>query len=152
MNEKMRVDLAELLPIIQEQLNAGKEVCFSPNGISMLPFIEPGKDSVFLKAPPQRIKKYDILLYRRREGQFVLHRVVGFRGGSLVMCGDHQYLREYGIQPNQVIGFVERFSHDGKEIVCRSHRHRLRARLHVWKQFWYGILKRIKAKIRSWVK
>ena len=47
MNEKMRVDMAEILPIVEEQLQAGKEVCFSPNGISMLPFIEPGKDSVF---------------------------------------------------------------------------------------------------------
>ena len=152
MNEKMRVDMAEILPIVEEQLQAGKEVCFSPNGVSMLPFIRPGRDSVFLKSPPEKIKKYDILLYRRRNGQFVLHRVVGFQNGSFVMCGDNQYLREYGINPGQVIGIVERFSHDGREVVCRSRQHRMRARLHTWKQFWYGIFKRIKATVKSWVK
>lgn len=121
MNERMRVNLFELLPIIEEQLASGKEVCFTPKGSSMLPLLVPDRDEVVLTAPPEKLKKYDLPLYRRASGQFVLHRVVKVKkDGSYVMCGDNQYVREDGIKHGQIVGVVESFSRNGKKIKANS--------------------------------
>lgn len=121
MNERMRVNLCELLPIIEEQLAAEKEVCFSPQGESMLPLLVPDRDSVVLISPPVKLKKYDLPLYRRTGGQFVLHRVVkAAKDGTYVMCGDNQFTREKGIKHNQIIGIVTSFSRNGKQVNVRN--------------------------------
>lgn len=148
MNEKMRVNLSELLPIMSEQLESGKEVCFSPNGISMLPVLRPGKDSVTLQSPPEKLKKYDLPLYRRNSGQFVLHRVVKVnKDGTYTMCGDNQYAWEKGIKHSQIIGVVTSFNRDGKEISCKNFKYRLYAFIRVRERWMYGILVRIKRKL-----
>jgi len=149
MNEKMRVDLAELLPIIEEQLSQGKEVCFSPNGVSMLPMLRPGMDSVVLKAPPEKLKKYDLPLYRRENGQFVMHRVVAVRKDGYVMCGDNQYYRERGVGHQQVIGIVVRFTRNGKEYSCRNLQYRIYAWARVCERFWFGKLYTLWKKIKK---
>lgn len=121
MNDQVRVNLSELLPIIEEQLSSGKEVCFTPNGQSMLPLLVPGRDSVILNAPPSKLKKYDLPLYRRENGQFVLHRVIKVKhDGSYVMCGDNQFSHESGIKQNQIIGIVTSFTRNGKQISSKN--------------------------------
>ena len=45
--------------------------------------------AVYLQAI-EDLKKYDIVLYRRRTGKVVLHRIIGFSKGKCVMCGDNQ--------------------------------------------------------------
>ena len=148
MNDKMRVNLAELLPIIEEQLAQGKEVCFSPNGISMLPMLVPERDSVVLKAAPSVLKKYDLPLYRRENGQFVLHRVVRvLKNNTYVMCGDNQFSRERGIKNSQIIGVVTRFVRDGQEISCKNIRYRIYCILRVKSRFVLGFFLRAKRKI-----
>lgn len=148
MNEKMRVNLSELLPIIEEQLNAGKEVCFSPNGTSMLPMLHPGRDSVFLKSPPSDLKKYDLPLYRRADGQFVLHRIVKVKkNGTYIMCGDNQFVREYGIKNNQIIGIVTGFVRNGKHTSCRNPIYRFYCSIRVKDRYLYGLAVRIKRKL-----
>ena len=147
MNDKMRVNLAELLPIIEEQLASGKEVCFSPNGVSMLPMLVPERDSVFLKAAPDALKKYDLPLYRRENGQFVLHRVVRvLKNGTYVMCGDNQFSREDGVKNSQIIGVVTRFVRDGREISCKNLRYRIYCILRVKSRFAAGLFIRAKRK------
>lgn len=121
MNEKMRVSLSEILPIIEEQLALGKEVYFSPKGTSMLPVLMPDRDSVILKAPPKKIKKYDLPLYKRENGQFVMHRIVKkSKDGTLTMCGDNQFEREKNIKPQQIIGIVSALYRNGRLIKSSS--------------------------------
>ena len=122
----MRVTLSELLPIIDELLSSGKEVCFSPKGTSMLPLLYPDRDSVVVKSPPKKLKKYDLPLYRRTNGQFVLHRIVKIsKDGSYVMCGDNQFSRETGIRSNQIIGVVTSFYRNGKHISTNNFLYKL---------------------------
>lgn len=148
MNEKMRVNLAELLPIIDEQLQAGKEVCFSPNGISMLPMLRPARDSVILKAAGQRLKKYDLPMYRRDDGQFVLHRVVKIeKDGTYTMCGDNQYAREKGIKKHQIIGIVSGFYRDEQYISCNHILYKIYCILRVKERYFYGFSKHILNKL-----
>ena len=85
--------LAELMPLIEEQLESGQSVRFSPKGVSMLPMLRQGRDQVTLTALHGSPKKYDILLYRRGNGSFVLHRVVKI-GNTYTCIGDNQFVYE----------------------------------------------------------
>ena len=64
------------MPLIKECLAEGKTVKFSPRGTSMMPMIRQGVDSVILSAVPGKLKKFDLPLYQRKNGLFVLHRIV----------------------------------------------------------------------------
>lgn len=91
---------------MKEQLDCGKTVVFSPKGTSMLPLIRQNVDRVVLKKAPKQLKKYDLPLYLRENGQFVLHRVVGIDKRGYVMCGDNQFEREYGIKNEQILALA----------------------------------------------
>ena len=111
------ISLDELMPIIREQLAAGESVKFSPRGVSMLPMLRQGVDSIVLSPLPQKLKKYDIPLYQRSNGQYVLHRVVKVEADSYTMIGDNQFVYEKGITHSQIIGVVTSFYRGEK--LCR---------------------------------
>ena len=112
-----QVHIADMYPVMAEQLAAGGSVTFGPKGTSMLPLIVQGRDSVTLVRPPERLKKYDIPFYRRSSGQFVLHRVVKVnKDGTYTMCGDNQWEREKGIPHSAVIGVVSELIINGKSV------------------------------------
>ena len=71
------LQMDELMPLILERLAAGQDVRFSPRGVSMLPMLRQGRDTVTLSPVTGRLRKYDLPLYRREDGRYVLHRVVG---------------------------------------------------------------------------
>ena len=108
------VPLEALMPLILEQLEAGKNVRFSPRGISMLPMLRQGVDSVVLSPLPSRLKKYDLPLYRRKSGQYVLHRVVE-AGDTYTCVGDNQFELEPGLEHGQMIALVTAFSRGDRE-------------------------------------
>lgn len=108
-----RANVYELVPLISEQIQNGGVFTFKPRGISMEPTIHEG-DIVTL-ASADIIKKYDVVLYRRSDKKYVLHRVIGIDGQNLTMLGDNQYFPEYGITKNDVIAKVESFVHNGSE-------------------------------------
>lgn len=95
----------ELFPLIEEGIKNGGKYRFYPKGTSMLPMIRQGIDSVVLTAV-DKIKKYDMILYIRDDGAFVLHRVVGARNGVYDLCGDNQCFIERGIRHDQVKAIV----------------------------------------------
>lgn len=121
MNTKVRFE--DIEDIIYETLDGGKSFKIKPNGISMLPLIRPGEDSVFIKKPQGRLKKYDIAFYKRDSGQFVLHRVIDVKEESYVMCGDNQWVKEYNICDKNIIGIVEKIERDGKIFDCENKRY-----------------------------
>ena len=51
--------------------------------------------TVVLSKPKGRLHLFDLPLYRRKDGSYVLHRVVNFGSdGSYTMCGDNQFAVE----------------------------------------------------------
>lgn len=113
-NER-HVRLEQLLPVIEEQLSQGRQVKFSPMGTSMLPMLRQGRDQVVLSPVPRKLKKYDLPLYRRDNGQFVLHRVI-WAGETYTCMGDNQFVAEPGLRHEQMIGLVTAFWREEKEI------------------------------------
>lgn len=122
--KKILSDLNEMLPLIEECLSVGQSVKFSPRGISMLPMIVQGRDTVTLSSPPDKLKKFDIPLYRREDGSFVLHRVVRL-GDDYTCIGDNQFKAEPGISHSQVIAVVTAFTRKGKTYAVSCFGYRL---------------------------
>ena len=79
-----------LIPEMERMLNEGREVLFTPSGVSMRPFIEGGRDSVVLRRPSAPIRRGDILLARYirpdESETYVLHRVLRVeKDGTVVL-------------------------------------------------------------------
>lgn len=131
MNKTRHVELDSLIPLIREQLARGQNVSFSPRGDSMLPMLRSGKDTVTLSPLPASLKKYDLPLYRRDNGQYVLHRII--RTGETYTCiGDHQYIYESGLRYDQMIAVVSGFTRKGKLYSVNDMRYRM------YCHFWQG--------------
>ena len=140
MSEKA-VRLEQLMPLIAEQLGRGESVMFYPKGTSMLPMLRQGQDSVVLSPLPQQLKKYDLPLYQRDNGQYVLHRIVRV-GGTYTCIGDNQFEFETGVEHRQMIGLVTAFIRDGKRTEVTDLGYRLYCRFwvasrpvrHLWRR------------------
>ena len=100
--------MEQLMPLIRERLEAGQSVRFSPRGVSMLPMLRQGIDSVVLSPLPEKLQKYDLPLYQRKNGQYVLHRVV--EAAETYTClGDNQFVLEPGLEHGQMLALVTAF-------------------------------------------
>ena len=108
-----------LMPIMKERLQNGQTVRFSPSGKSMLPMLRQGRDSVELSAISGKLKKYDLPLYQRQDGKYILHRIVQV-GEDYVCMGDNQFRPENGVRQDQMIAVVTAFYRDGKRFKVNS--------------------------------
>ena len=133
--------LEQLMPMIKDHLANGNKVWFSPNGVSMRPMIRQGKDSVQLAPLPDKLNKYDLPLYQRDNGQYVLHRIVEV-GETYTCVGDNQIELEPGVRYDQMIALVTAFKRGSKVIsvnrlsywiYCR-YCHYCRPLRHLWRR------------------
>ena len=122
--------LDALMPLIRERLEAGQTVRFSPMGISLLPMLRQGKDSVVLSPVPEKLKKYDLPLYRRPDGQYVLHRIAEV-GDTYTCIGDNQFRMEPGVEHGQILALVTAFYRGERKWEVTSPLYRLYCR------FWH---------------
>ena len=97
--------MSELMPELIEYLQNGCHVHLGITGTSMSPLLRDGKDKVLLCQADRPFKKGDILLYKRDNSRYVLHRVIGFSGQDLLCCGDNQWRKET-VRPAQVLAVV----------------------------------------------
>lgn len=125
---QISVPMDDLIPLFRERLAAGQCIRFSPRGVSMLPMLQQGIDTVTLSPVPERLKKYDLPLYRRDDGTYILHRIV--RAGKTYTCiGDNQFVYEPGVRHDQMIAVVTSFSRNGREIPVRNSLYRFYCRI-----------------------
>lgn len=141
---EQKITFEEAMPLILEKLQSGGEVLFSPSGVSMRPALQEGRDTLVLVAPPAKLKNYDIALFKRENGQYVLHRVVKV-GESYTFIGDNQFDYEEGIMPAQIVALCSAYIRDGKRVSLDSFGARAFAR------FWHHTrpLRRICRKLRT---
>ncbi len=102
-------------------------------GDSMMPLIKQGRDVLIIKKVSGRLKKYDVPLYQRDSGQYVLHRILKVRKDDYVICGDNRSFKEYGITDRHIIGVLTGVIRKGKEISVTSKKYRLY--VHLWCDF-----------------
>ena len=113
MNNK--VTMEELLPFIEEAFDNNKTFTIPISGTSMLPLLVQGRDTVTIKKIESPLSVGDLPLYRRKDGAFVLHRIIKVNNdGTYILCGDNQFIKETGITDNEMIGVVTDITRDGK--------------------------------------
>lgn len=105
---------------MEEILAETGELFTTASGVSMLPCIRPKRDMLHLAKPRHHIKKYDVLLYKRKNGTYILHRVMEVKSDSYVLCGDNQWVLEHGITDEQVLGVLIGFYRGKKNIDCQK--------------------------------
>lgn len=142
MSGDVRVPMEELSPLLLDCIAQGQEVILTVTGNSMFPFLRHRRDQVVLvKTQGDTLQPGDVPLYRRRSGQYVLHRVVvrddgvtrqvlGEQGplpsvdagGRLryTMLGDAQTALEHGIGADQILAKATAFHRKGKVWACDS--------------------------------
>lgn len=88
-------------------------------GVSMRPMLREGRDTILISPVSDRLKKYDVPLYRRGEA-YVLHRVVGVSEDGYVICGDNCSQREYDVTDAQIVGVLSGFRRGKKYVAIDS--------------------------------
>ncbi|MCR4649830.1 MAG: S24/S26 family peptidase [Lachnospiraceae bacterium] len=95
---------------IDDVLASGKSVRIHLQGYSMYPLIIPEKDEVVISPlKNHNIRRGDVLLFRRKSGKQVLHRVFRVNGSKLYFVGDNQSEIEGPISLYQVYGIMTGF-------------------------------------------
>lgn len=134
-----QTSMDELVPLFREQLASGHSVRFSPKGVSMLPMLREGRDSVELSPLPEKLKKFDLPLYQRENGKYILHRIVGV-GECYTCVGDNQFVLEHGLRREQMIGMVTAFYRGKRRISVCAPGYRIYCRIWHWsrpvRHFW----------------
>lgn len=138
------VPLEQLAPIMSECMAQGQEVVLTITGNSMSPFLRHQKDQVVLTAcDPTALQPGDVPLFCRRNGKYVLHRIVRRDDGETctywgqerplpsrcdslhyTMLGDAQWIEEPGIAPDQIVAVATAFISRGKRWECDSDAYR----------------------------
>ena len=85
------IDTTAYLDSVLELLKDGKDAIAVPvTGTSMCPFLRPG-DCVYLSKAAEHFRPGDIVLYRRNNGNYILHRIIKTeKDGTLLITGDNQ--------------------------------------------------------------
>ncbi len=128
MNNGKSFKLEEIFPLMEEKLKLGGKVTFKPHGVSMLPLIRQGRDSVVIEKFNGNAKVGDVIFFRRPNGQFVLHRIIGRDKDGYVLCGDNQWQKERGVREEWIIGIMTGVLRDGiaAELDCERYRKYIR--------------------------
>ena len=84
------------------------------SGNSMAPFLVHGRDTVYLSRLTAPAKKGDVVLYRRDNGAYILHRVYKKEKDSYTMVGDAQTQLEAGIRDDQIVAIMTSALRKGK--------------------------------------
>ena len=106
---------------ITDLLSEGKSVQLHPQGYSMYPLIVPERDEVIISPlKDHKIKRGDVLLYRRKNDKLILHRVYKIKDDKVYFIGDNESVVEGPLDISQVHGIMNAFYHKGKKIKANN--------------------------------
>ena len=112
--ETMSGDKLEAKKSIKSYLEETGRITYANKGVSMMPLLKEGRDLFTVERKEGRLKKYDVVLYMRPNGQYVLHRVVKVRKHDYVILGDNCVSKEYGITDDMILGVMTSYKRKGK--------------------------------------
>lgn len=114
-----RLKSKEIFPLVKEILESGKNVRLIVTGMSMYPFLREGVDSVELAKPDyNKLRRGDIVLIVRDNGQYIMHRVLKKEKNCFYIVGDAQQWIEGPLRPDQLFATVAAVWRKEKYISC----------------------------------
>lgn len=121
---------------IEKELISRGEIIYTNCGDSMYPLIRPIGDVLVIKRKTHGFKKYDVALYKRDDGKYILHRIIKVnKDGTYVACGDNRYSKEFGLTDANMLGVLVSVVRNGKETKQSDLKCRIYA--HLWCDFFY---------------
>ena len=111
--KSFKPSINEIAPYIKEAVKNGKDVRLTVTGFSMYPLLRGGSDDVILSFS-ENIKKYDVVLFERKTGEYIFHRVIKVKGNLLTIAGDNETKKEYAVEKDRVIATMKAFIRSGK--------------------------------------
>ncbi len=107
--EKRILTIKEVLEIVGQYV--GPTV-----GVSMLPMLKQGRDTIVVQPKQDKLKSLDVALYMRGD-DYVLHRVLYPTKDGYVIRGDNCYQDEI-VPEEAVIGVLTEFFQGDKHVYC----------------------------------
>ena len=123
------------LSTYERELELHGRIIHTNKGTSMMPLLREGRDVMIIERPQGRLKRYDVPLYKRPDGSYVLHRILKVRERDYVICGDNLIRREYGITDRDIIGVLTGVIRNGKTISTTDLSYRIYS--HLWCDLFY---------------
>jgi len=118
---------------LEELLRRDGVLVYKTRGVSMRPLLKENRDLVTVRPyPGNGLQKYDVPLYRRGDGRFLLHRVIGVKNGVYVIRGDNTFEKEL-VPESEVVGILTAFRRKGKQHTVEESGYRAYAR------FWNAV-------------
>ena len=101
---------------LAQQLDTAGVIVHTNKGTSMMPLLRENRDlMVIRKRGAGRFHKYDAVLFRRDNGEYVLHRILKVNPDSYWIVGDNCAAGET-VREEQVLGILTEILRDGKTI------------------------------------
>ncbi len=118
---------------IEEQLRTAGFYVSTTAGVSMYPMLRNRRDRVVIRPlGEERLQRLDLPLYRRPDGTYVLHRIIGVREDHYIIRGDNTYRKEH-IPDERIVGVMTEFYRGKRHVKADSRWYRVYAWL------WQGI-------------
>lgn len=118
------IPMEELSELVMLQLEKGGRARLTVTGWSMQPLLYNRRDVVELVPVSGKEKPGDIILYRRENGQYVLHRIIAQLPEGYICSGDNQAMRE-PVARDQLLAVVDGFTRKGKSYTLHAPGYRL---------------------------
>ena len=136
----------------EQELSKNGRLIFTNVGDSMWPLIIEGRDLIIIEKCDLPLKKYDIPLYKRDSGQYVLHRILKVKKGGYVLCGDNRATREYGICDRHILGKLTGIIRNGRQVNLIVVKYKIYT--HLWCDFYFlrALIIKIYGKIKRYAK
>ncbi len=100
----------------EQELKEHGSIIYTNKGVSMLPLLRQDRDIMCIeKRTDCRCKKYDAVLFKRDNGQYILHRITKVLDGGYFIIGDNCFSGEY-VREEQVLGILKSIRRDHKTI------------------------------------
>ena len=96
-------------------------------GTSMMPLLKEGRDRVELEPCSQeRLKKGNVVLYKKNDGTLVLHRIIKTENREFfTVLGDHQFKNAERVNKNQIIAVACGFFIKGRYVTEKTRWYRM---------------------------
>ena len=100
----------------EEIIEKDGRLVYTCRGFSMYPMLRQKRDLIIIEKKPEgRLKNHDVVLFKRN-GMYILHRIITVKEDGYDTAGDHNWWKEHDVKEEEIIGVLAAFVRDGKEI------------------------------------
>lgn len=150
MSDRMR--FKDFVPVAREMLEDGREYgCEVPNG-DMMPTLRDFYDTVVIAKPYSTLKKNDVVLYQKTNGEFSISRIVYINGETYSLSCDGLSTTDYNVHNDQIIGIMTSFLRKDKTISADNKYYLYYLKILPFIKIIYGFYASLKTKIQRFIK